>query len=136
MHTIFLYALTFVNSIIICNGAFFLYAHFNSVVQKENTSIPLWNRGNTCLCKVIRTRYYWAQFRPILNPTFCTISLKLLRYSLKQIINQNLYIYVYTTLSCYEYLFIPGNKRTLHYVGLLFHTGYLRHSDRAAYSIT
>jgi hypothetical protein len=36
-----------------------------------------------------------SSITPILNPTIYTISLKLLRYTLNQIINQNLYIYVY-----------------------------------------
>jgi hypothetical protein len=48
-HTIFNYAHTFINSINVRDGVFVLHAHFRFMVQRENTSIMLWNKGNTCL---------------------------------------------------------------------------------------
>jgi hypothetical protein len=46
-HTILQYAHTFINSINVRDGVFGLHAHFRFMVQRENTSITLWNKGNT-----------------------------------------------------------------------------------------
>jgi hypothetical protein len=48
-HTMFQYAHTFINSINVCNGVFFLHAHLSFMVQRENTSFTLGSKGNTCL---------------------------------------------------------------------------------------
>jgi hypothetical protein len=67
------------------------------------------------------------------KPTICTISLNLLTYTFRHIINHNFYIHVYkyththTRLIIHKHIFIPGEKRTL-----MLYTGYSGHSDRAA----
>jgi hypothetical protein len=80
----------------------YLYAMVHSFFTHTSVSWfsgrTLWFRcgtEETHACKIICTRYYCAQFMPILNPTFSTISLKLLKYTLKQKINHNFYIYIY-----------------------------------------
>jgi hypothetical protein len=72
------------------------------------------------------------------HETYHLYSGDILTNSLKLIGIQNLYIYLYihTKSSNNHFLFIPGNKLTLHHAGLLFPTGYLGRITRAANPIT
>jgi hypothetical protein len=130
-YPLFLCALTFVYSVNVHNGVYFFQAHFSLMVQGENTLISLWKGGNT-YCKIRCTRHYSIQDNTHIKAYHLHYLTEHFKMYFRQIINQNLYIYVYKhkhiTPSYYllSKIFIPGKKRTMMY------TGYLGHSDRAA----
>jgi hypothetical protein len=107
-------------------GVFFLHAslflgsqgkYFDSVVDQREYM----------LVKTYPFDISGSSITHILKPTSYTILLKTFSYTFNQIINHKLYTYIYThikKLSYYKHLLIPGNKRIVHYVGLLFDTGY------------
>jgi hypothetical protein len=101
--------------------------HFDFVVEQRKDMFVKFGEF-----AIIRSR-----IKHTLKPTICTISLNLLRYTLRQIINLNLYTHIYINihtqhrLMIYKRIFIPGKERNL-----MLHTGYLAHSDRAANLIT